>query len=199
MRIFLIRHTESIGNKQQVYAGMTDYELTENGLNQMKNVVAQFSKIIDRTSSYHLYSSPLSRCTLLSDEIEAIIEKSKMIDNRLRETNFGLFEGKSYVELVNEFPEIIDAWNEDLIHYQIPNGESLFQCSERVNEFCNEIILKNEDSIIVSHGGIIKLLLLSILGLDLDHFWKVYTGNGCIIEIEYNNGFGFLRNIIQLN
>ncbi|PEC49277.1 hypothetical protein COJ46_05740 [Bacillus sp. AFS077874] len=199
MRIFLIRHTESIGNRQKVYAGMTDFNLTEKGLSQIGGVITQFTKMIEPTSHYTLYSSPLRRCTLLSDAIEELIGESKIVDHRLQETNFGLFEGKSYTDLLNEVPEVVEKWNEDLIHFQIPNGESLKQCAERVNTFCHDIRSKNEDVMVVSHGGIMKLLLLNLLNLDLSHFWKFYTSNGCIIEIEYNDGFGFLKNIIQLN
>ncbi|MFB7138845.1 histidine phosphatase family protein [Gottfriedia sp. NPDC056225] len=199
MRIILIRHTESIGNKQKVYAGKTDFDLTEAGLLQMKKVVSQLSKMIDSTSNYTLYSSPLRRCKALSEEIEMLTGVSQKIDSRIHETNFGLFEGKSYAELLKEVPEIVEKWNKDLINFQIPNGESLKQCADRVNEFVREMIALNEDIIVVTHGGIMKLLLLNFLHLDLSQFWKFYTSNGCIIEIEYNDDFGFLKNIIQLN
>ncbi|PGS55825.1 histidine phosphatase family protein [Bacillus sp. AFS041924] len=199
MRIFLIRHTESIGNKQKVYAGMTDFDLTERGLSQIGDVITQLTKMIDPTSRYTLYSSPLRRCTILSDAIGELIRETSIVEPRLKETNFGVFEGKSYTDLLNEVPEIVEKWNQDLIHFQIPNGESLAQCAKRVDTFCRDIRLKNEDLIVVSHGGIMKLLLLNLLKLDLSHFWKVYTSNGCIIEIEYNDGFGFLKHIIQLN
>lgn len=199
MRILLIRHTESVGNQKKVYAGTTDFDLTETGIHQMKNVITQLSNMINPTLHYTLYSSPLSRCTVLSDAIEGLIRQNKVIDSRLLETNFGLFEGKSYSELLNEIPEIVEKWNKDLINYQIPNGESLKQCADRVNDFCHEILLKDEDVVVVSHGGIIKLLVLNLLNLDLSHFWKFFTSNGCIIEIEHNDGFGFLKNSIQLN
>ncbi|PEJ56185.1 hypothetical protein CN692_18605 [Bacillus sp. AFS002410] len=199
MKVILIRHTESIGNKQKVYAGKTDFDLTETGLLQMKKVVTQLAKMIDSTSNYTLYSSPLRRCTALSEEIELFTGATKKIESRLHETNFGVFEGKSYADLLKEMPEIVEKWNEDLLNFQIPNGESLKQCAERVNVFVREMTAINEDIIVVTHGGIMKLLLLNFLHLDLNQFWKFYTGNGCIIEIEYNDGFGFLKNIIQHN
>ncbi|WP_179194806.1 histidine phosphatase family protein [Bacillus sp. EAC] len=198
MRIILIRHTESIGNKMKVYAGSTDYELTEYGITQIHVVVNQLERILDKESIYNLFSSPLQRCTILSEEIGKSIGVEKHIDNRLSETNFGLFEGKTYNDLINEFPEILDKWNKDIIHFQIPKGESLIMCEERISSFCEELKWKNEDSIIVSHGGIIKLILLNLLNLDINHFWKFFTSNGCIIEIEHNEGFGYLKNIIQL-
>jgi len=198
MRIILIRHTESIGNKMKVYAGSTDYELTEDGITQIHDVVNQLERILDKESIDNLYSSPLQRCTILSEEIGKLIGLTKHIDNRLSETNFGLFEGKTYNDLKNEFPEILDKWNKDIIHFQIPKGESLIMCEERISSFCEELKWKNEDSIIVSHGGIIKLILLNLLNLDINHFWKFFTSNGCIIEIEHNEGFGYLKNIIQL-
>jgi alpha-ribazole phosphatase len=200
MKILLIRHTESAGNLKRVYAGATDYELTEKGIKQVYDCINQFKKMYSRqVSKFKLYTSPLKRCTLLSDELENTLKVVKHIDHRLSETNFGIFEGKTYEDLLNEYPDLVKQWNENLIHFQIPNGESLVKCAERVNRFCDEVIVKNEDIVIVSHGGIIKLILLKLLSLDLDHFWKFYTNNGCIIELEYNNGFGFIKNLIQLN
>jgi alpha-ribazole phosphatase len=199
MRVYLIRHTESIGNQRKVYAGTTDFTLTEKGKVQIQDVLKQLTKMINKASKTNLYSSPLLRCTLLSDEIEALLGVTKKVDDRLSETNFGLFEGKTYAELQTELPKEIEKWNQDFIHYQIPNGESLKQSTIRIDAFCQDIILKNEDVVVVSHGGMIKLILLNLLNLQIDHFWKFFTSNGSIIEIEYNDGFGYLKNIIQLD
>jgi alpha-ribazole phosphatase len=198
MKLILVRHTESVGNHRKVYAGTTDFELTEKGISQIHNVVNRITKMINRSSNYRLYTSPLQRCTFLANEIEKILHSSKIVEPHLRETNFGVFEGKSYDTILKESPEILEGWNNDFIHFKIPQGESLINCYERVNLFCNELKEKNDDSIIVSHGGIIKLILLIMLDLDIDNFWKFTTENGCVIELEYNEGFGFLKNMFQL-
>lgn len=200
MKIFLIRHTESEGNLKRVYAGTTDFELTEKGVKQVYGCINQFKKMCSsQASKYRIYTSPLKRCAILSDELVNKLKAVKHIDYRLCETNFGIFEGKTYEDLLKEFPDLVKQWNDDLINFRIPNGESLLECAERVNSFCDEVIVKNEDIIVVSHGGIIKLILLKLLGLEKEHFWKFYTNNGCIIELEYNNGFGFIKNLIQIN
>lgn len=199
MKIFLVRHTESEGNLKKVYAGTTDHVLTKLGENQIVNVINKLSNMLCLTSSYTLYSSPLQRCTVLADEIGKLLQTSKLIDSRLSETNFGIFEDKTYEELKIAYPELVKLWNQDSIHFQIPKGESLKICSERVSTFCEDLITKNEDAVIVSHGGIIKLIILYLLDLNLDQFWKFYTSNGCVIELEYNDGFGFIKNIRQLS
>jgi alpha-ribazole phosphatase len=198
MKIFLVRHTESEGNLKKVYAGATDYVLTEHGEQQIIEVMMKLFQIISPTSTYSLYSSPLQRCTKLADEIERLLQTSKMIDSRLIETNFGIFENKTYEELSQVYPDIVESWIQDSIHFQIPNGESLKHCFDRVSAFCKDLINRNEDAVIVSHGGIIKLIILALLDLDLKEFWKFYTSNGCVIEIIYNDGFGYIKNITQM-
>ena len=85
MKVILIRHTESFGNKQKVYAGVTDFDLTERGLSQIGDVITQFTKMIDPTSHYTLYSSPLRRCTLLSER-RTRLHKTRKLD-RCNSTN----------------------------------------------------------------------------------------------------------------
>jgi len=198
MKILLVRHTESEGNMKKVYAGSTDYLLTELGEQQIVEVMMKLLHIISPTSTYSLYSSPLQRCTKLAEEIERLLQTTKIIDSRLSETNFGIFEDKTYEELTQMYPDILESWIQDSIHFQIPNGESLKICFDRVSSFCKDLINRNEDAVIVSHGGIIKLIILALLDLDLKEFWKFYTSNGCVIEIIYNDGFGYIKNISQL-
>lgn len=198
MKLYLVRHAESEGNLKKVYAGTTDYALTTNGIKQIIDVMNELSSMVSITSSYRLYSSPLQRCTILADQIEKLLQTSKLIDSRLSEINFGIFEDKTYEELNIEYPDLVKLWNQDSIHFQIPKGESLKMCSERVSTFCEELINKNEDAVVISHGGIIKLILLKLLDLDLKQFWKFYTSNGCVIELEYNDGFGYIKNMRQL-
>lgn len=198
MKIILVRHTESEGNLKKVYAGSTDYMLTDHGKQQMVEVMRKLFKIITPSTSYTLYSSPLQRCTILADEIEKRLNATKIIDSRLSETNFGIFEDQTYEELTQKYPDMIESWIQDSIHFQIPNGESLKNCFDRVSSFCKDVINRNEDTIIVSHGGIIKLIVLALLDLDLKEFWKFYTSNGCLIEISYNDRFGYIKNISQL-
>ncbi|GGI15637.1 histidine phosphatase family protein [Gottfriedia solisilvae] len=198
MKILLVRHTESEGNMKKVYAGSTDYVLTVLGEQQIVEVMMKLLHIISPTSTYSLYSSPLQRCTKLAEEIERLLQTTKIIDSRLSETNFGIFEDKTYEELTRMYPDILESWIQDSIHFQIPNGESLKICFDRVSSFCKDLINRNEDAVIVSHGGIIKLIILALLDLDLKEFWKFYTSNGCVIEIIYNDGFGYIKNISQL-
>lgn len=198
MKIFLVRHTESEGNLKKVYAGLTDYALTEHGEQQVVEVMMKLFQILSPTSNFSLYSSPLQRCTRLADEIERLLQTTKIIDSRLSETNFGIFEDKTYEELIQIYPDQVESWIQDSINFQIPNGESLNICFERVSAFCKELINRNKDAVIVSHGGIIKLIILALLDLDLKEFWKFYTSNGCVIEISYDNGFGYIKNISQM-
>lgn len=198
MKIFLVRHTESEGNLKKVYAGSTDYVLTEHGEQQIIEVMMKLLHKISPISTYSLYSSPLQRCTKLADEIERMLQTSKIIDSRLSETNFGIFEDKTYEELTQMYPDILESWIQDSIHFQIPNGESLKTCFDRVSSFCKDLINRNEDAVIVSHGGIIKLIILALLDLELKEFWKFYTSNGCVIELSYNDRFGYIKNISQL-
>ena len=197
MRFIFIRHTQTEANEKKVYGGQVDYKLTKKG----KSDLVKASKVLfefyedDIKDVKKIYTSPLSRCTYLSYEINKKINKEIIEDIKLLEYDFGIFEGKSYLELEN--CNNYKLWCNDFINFEIPSGESLTICRKRVSDFINICLENNEDIIVVAHEGIIKLAILELLGLQDEMFWNFKISNGGICEIENKNGISFIKNIIN--
>ncbi len=156
-KITLIRHGKTSGNAEKRYIGVTDEPLTISGENEVKHR--------DYPEANIVFSSPLSRCIRTAELIypnnEIIV-----IDN-LRETDFGLFEGKNYLELPG-LPEY-QQWIESGGEAAFPNGEGRQDAILRMMDGFNEILERMGDAnqiSIVAHGGTIMAILSEIFGGD---------------------------------
>lgn len=184
MKIYFVRHGNTNENKEKLYYGKSDSGLSGEGKKQMEQLRPFFSS--KRWDA--IYSSPLGR----AQESAKILVPGQEIkaDIRLEERSFGIFEGKKYQEIVTEYPSCALAWEKDWMGYQIPGGESFLQVEERVRSFAEELIRRDfEKVLIVSHKGTIIQLMLSILEIPKEYFWKFTLAQGCysVIEITYQN------------
>ncbi len=105
-----------------------------------------------------VFSSPLGRCLALARCLSA----APVTDARLMELNFGAWEGRPWDEIPR--PEL-DAWAADLAGYAPPGGESPSQLEARVLAFVAG--LRVPEAVLVTHAGVIRLLLARQRGLSL--------------------------------
>ena len=113
-----------------------------------------------------VYSSPLFRCLRLAKEISSHCSIPLLIDDRLKELNFGDFENKRW-EAVDQ--KALQDWMDDYVNVKCPNGESYRELSARVNQFLQEIFQTSYQSIIiVTHGGVMKSIDAAINKTSLE-------------------------------
>lgn len=183
MKLILVRHTETVANSEKKYIGHEESALTDRGIWQLKKLSLKlrgykFDKI---------YSSPMSRTIQVANSLNI---KSVVVDDRLKEINFGIFENKTYKEVEKMYQKEFQQWSEDYINYQIPKGESLIQVQKRVEDFVES--LSEGTNLIITHGGIIQCMIIHLLNLKVDDRWKFKIPLGSIVEIEYEDGYGIL-------
>jgi alpha-ribazole phosphatase len=184
-KIILLRHGESLLNKENVYFGFTDSPLTKNGKEEIL-------KKIKNIPSYDLiYSSSLSRA-LESAQIINFKNLHIKTDERLKELNFGIFENKSYKEIKESHKDECDKWTSENISYTFPEGESIHNLSERVISFIEEIKNLNKSILIVTHYGVINSILCHYISNNIESFWKFKCSHGSITTIEFHHDFPVL-------
>jgi len=100
---------------------------------------------------------------MLAESLHAAIA----LEERLREIDFGVFEGRLYEEIAQEYPETYSQWMEHPAETQFPNGESFVQMKARVIEAAHELYARHrgETIAVVSHGGVNRILLAAALGV----------------------------------
>ena len=165
MEVHVIRHTPINFNKKRCY-GRLDVPLAENfkeDFKKTKNKIGNDFEVI--------YTSPLSRCTLLADEFK---KGNNKIDERLLELDFGDWEGKLWDE-INQ--DDLNKWMIDFVNEAPSNGETLSEMFHRVSDFLNELrTSKSEKVLIITHSGVIRCIWAYLLEIPLKNIFKIPVG-----------------------
>ncbi len=136
-------------------------------------------------------------------------------DERLREIGQGEWEGLTGDDVRARFRDVRDGWLRDPVHVHAPGGESLPEAARRAASFAGELAALLAEAkpaggsappagpvtgapaspwaIVVSHEGLLRVLLLSLLGLSLDAFWRFPLGLCGISIVEVREGRPSLR------
>jgi len=193
-RIFLIRHGEIVGNSpEHRYLGQLDPPLSERGQEQVVRLARH--PLLEPLSK--VLSSPLQRCR----ESAAIIthEKSSLhleIVPELAEIALGDWEGLSIAEVRRRFPEEYKARGRDLAGFRPPGGESFADLLTRVWPVFLRAAGEKGDVAFISHAGVNRVLLCTILGMPLAHLFRLGQDYGSISVID---GAGERLRVMALN
>lgn len=191
-KIYLIRHGETEGAETKRYKGHIDVPLSENGIEQIKRV----AKYLEGAGFLNsIYCSDLSRAVKSAEIIAGQCGLKPVIMPKLRERNFGLWEGMSFDEISKKYPDEFKAWADNPLEFSPMNGESTIEVRDRAVKVFNEIIVKHQgDNIaIVSHGGINRVILCHLLGIPLENIFRVEQDFAALNLIEFHNGYPVAR------
>lgn len=147
MELILMRHAATRGNLLRRYIGTTDEPLAPEGRRAALAARAPRAELV--------YCSPLLRCRETAELCFPGAEQIVLPD--LRETDFGLFEGRSYEEL-KDVPEYV-RWLESGGTLPFPGGESQAEASERALRALDFILEKGKSAAVVAHGGTIMAIM----------------------------------------
>ena len=195
MNIYLLRHGQTEENRKGSYYGNLDISLNAVGIAQ-GNKAKDFFKDIKLDK---VYVSDKKRTLEMGKLVLAQKEIEIHVDNRISETNFGDFEGKTYEEIQRLYPEECLDWEKDWKECVPPNGESYMQLSKRVKSFMEHIKKLEYDNVLIcSHSGVIRAIYCYIMDENIDLFWKFGCKNGDISIIKYEYGNLYIDAIIHV-
>lgn len=103
-----------------------------------------------------VFTSPLTRCRRLAEYIAVRFSRHVTEDDRLREMDFGHWEGRAWSAISRGE---IDAWANDFLHARPHGGESVAMLRDRALEAFDAYRKLDGDTLIVTHGGVIKAAL----------------------------------------
>jgi len=185
VKIILIRHGETDWNKEQIFRGRIDVALNEVGLAQARSVQATLKDV--QISA--IYSSPLSRAL----ETARVVGEGRNCEVKIEEgfidINFGRWQGISHQKVKEEYKELYEMWLNKPQMVTFPEGESLEEVQRRSMKALEKVIKKHpeETLAIISHRVLNKVLLCSILGLELSHFWYIKQDTCALNRFEYKD------------
>jgi broad specificity phosphatase PhoE len=182
----LVRHGETLWNEKQLLQGRTDVALCDKGREQARILSSSLTPI----PIFSIYSSPLSRALETAEIIGLPHKITPKADDGFVEINFGDWEGKSHEALRREVPEQYERWIINPKGVTVRGAERLDDAQTRVIQSLESIIKENEGRVvlIVGHGGINRILLLTLLQADLGAFWRIRQDTTCVNLIEFSDG-----------
>lgn len=177
MKIYSTRHGQTDFNKQDLILGITNIPLNETGIEQARKLAEEIEKVGDVD---FIISSPMVRANLTARIVAERCGLEIVTDDRLREWDYGRYEGKS---------RLTDGFAEDKREFAVRmggTGESVLQISHRVYSLLDEIIRKYNDKniLLVSHGGICRIIETYFHDMTTEQYSNWFMGN-CQL-IEYN-------------
>lgn len=184
MEIYIVRHGQTIWNAGNLLQGSADIELNERG----RALAGETGQNLEGVSFDKIYSSPLIRAY----ETACLIRGHRNIpiirDDRLKELNFGINEGKNFKELLEDTSTPFHYFFDRPELYRAPEqGETLEHICERAKEFMEEVIEPQKDELerimIVAHGAMNKAIMCHVKQHGIDQYWSGGLQKNCNVII----------------
>ncbi|QHC94767.1 alpha-ribazole phosphatase family protein [Pseudomonas sp. M20] len=177
LQLDLLRHGETeLGGGLR---GSLDDALTEKGWTQMRAAVVEGGPW-DR-----IVSSPLQRCARFAAELGEQLNLSVHLDKDLQELHFGAWEGQSAAALMETDAEALGLFWADPYSFTPPQGEPVSEFSTRVLEAVARLhsAYAGERVLLISHGGVMRLLLAQARGLPREQLLNVEVAHGALFAL----------------
>jgi len=185
-KIYLVRHTQTVGNIEHRLTGRTDYEVTQQG----KEYVSKMTERLKNIKFDIAYASTSKRTSKTIQELADLNHLQIIEDEGLCEMYFGIYDGKTWDE-VNRIDPKIKKIQDDINEIcEIPEQETTEEVTERMYNTMTNIATNNlgKNVLICSHGVAIEAFLRKITGLPFAEKRKEYSQkNTCLNVITYDN------------
>ena len=185
-RLFIVRHTETIGNVEKRLTGRQYYEITEKG----KMLIQKLTRELESIKFDKIYSSTSGRAI---KTVERIAQKQNLKiekSSELCEMYFGKYDGWKWEDVNKIQPEIKQTQNEINEIVGIPRQESMEETANRIYNYILKILKENEGKTILvsSHGVAIEAFLRKIENIKFRYEKEKFCQyNVAINELEYED------------
>jgi broad specificity phosphatase PhoE len=168
LKIYLLRHGETEYSQRGAYCGALDPELTEAG-----SLMAQaFADAYDSTPWAAVYVSPMKRAIATAQPLCAALGLPMQLRDGLREISYGAWEDREQDDVRQHHEQDYLRWLAEPAWNPPTGGETAFQVASRALPVITEIEAQYQDGnvLLVSHKATIRIILCSLLGIDLGRY-----------------------------
>ena len=197
MAVFLMRHSETVGNAEKLIIGRMDTPLTDKG----KKTAERLAELIARERPGMIVASPLGRARVTAEIIAQASEVPLTLSDHLMELSCGAWEGFSFEEMLPQGGLLRPGWQDSP-----PGGESYADGERRLAPFIEQVrgLAQEGHVVLVGHACINRSFLKLWLGLTPSEALSVYlphetvhvignAGDVIWIDTEGRQGEGLRR------
>lgn len=191
VRLLLARHGQSEWHHDNRYVSTTDISLDKTGHHQAQILARRVSQ----EGLDLVLCSPLKRALETARPVAEACGMEPETDERLRELDFGEWEGKTLSEIRREDPEMARLFEESAEN-GFPGGEPLQEGAERVLEVYTDLYRSyaGQTVLVVAHNTLLRLSLCRMLGIELGQYRRRLPRvvNGAMSEVHFGEEGGAL-------
>lgn len=187
--IYLIRHGECAGNRENRVRGRADFPLNENGIAQAHALAAA---MLDKRIEY-VYTSPLKRALTTAEIISEHCKCQLFTDDSFCNIKLDPWEGRLKSEIAASEPDLWKTWIKDPENLFLKGAETLDEVMDRSLKGLNRLIEKHRGKTfaLVSHRGVLKPMLSGALGIQKPRFWRLHVDTGSYSLLTHDGIHGF--------
>lgn len=184
MYLYLVRHGESVGNRDRLFFGQTDYPLTERGREQ----AAQAAEKLRGVAFARCCASDLSRAWETAGACLSGRDIAAEACPALREEFLGALENKTWDEAAAMMGDALNDFLSNWYHAALPGLEGAQAMEQRVAACLDAVIAAGRDTLIVAHNGSLQLLLHHLGLMDAREMQTKYFRFGCYSVVRIEDG-----------
>jgi len=195
IELIAVRHGETDWNRVRRLQGHTDTALNQTGIEQ----AARLAAALAGEAIAAIYSSDLGRALATAEPVATALGLTVRQDPLLRERNYGVFEGQTFAEILQQHPEDAERLRLRDARHRMPGGESQTEFFERLTGAVRAIALEQEidarrggegkrSILIVTHGGALDMLYRAAFDLPLNAERACPIPNALINRIDVDDG-----------
>lgn len=188
--IYLVRHGETLANRQGILQGWSNNPLDDTGRKQAAALVTRASRVpLDA-----IYTSDLIRTRETAAPLAEARGLEPTVLPGLREISFGKWDGHHLKEIQEKDPDTLRNIFLKPGQVDLEAEEDLAASQERAWETFTGLAegMDPDGTILcVSHGGLIRLLVCRILGFSIDNMWRMSLANTAFVQVVRTEEYGF--------
>ena len=186
-RLILIRHGQSLANADHLFAGHSDFDLTDFGKEQAA-LAARW--LVTHESVDAIYASDLLRAYHTACPIGEAFKLPVIRDTCLREIYAGLWESMSFTDIAERFPDAFGVWTNDYSHARPVGGESTEEVYHRIVPHICDLAERHDGGciLIATHATVVRAFDAFAKGLSAEQTGQTsFCYNAAINQYTYEN------------
>jgi alpha-ribazole phosphatase len=194
--LYLIRHGATVGNEEKRYKGSIDVPMSDCGVGQIKRSTEFIQTTLRGSSLSAVYTSPLSRALKSAEILAEPFGLTPVIIPDLRERHFGRWEGMTFNEIREQYPDEFAAWAKNPLKHSPRGGESTLAVRDRAIGALELILMHHggDDKIaIAAHGGVNRVILCHVMNIPLDQIFRIEQDNAAVNIISFYDNYPVVK------
>lgn len=185
--IIMVRHGQSESNVRKTFTGQLNAPLTDAGREQAQRM----ARYLDKYRVDKIYVSSLERAVETAQPI-ALRQNCPMEKrNELMEINSGCWQGLTFAEIAEKYPQTYEVWRSDIGNAAPEDGETCAQLYARVTDFFKKVLEMPEETVcLVCHATPIRMMESFIRAGSVEGAQKIgWVPNASVTVYEYDDQF----------